>query len=599
MIYDFEFLNTSEDSAFFLYLIQSNSHFCFDSRDIAMQIFFFTHEQITHCLIPDYAALLKSYLEVCKKQNEVVNKYFDMHSAQDSSCITHFATLLSQDLPLSLHFRFKQITPLAPKDTFYTILNNLDSLPAFEMLLPYALDLHSSSISIAPLAQLALPTQRSYYYSAQETKLIVTPMSEEFAKLNAAGAAHKPLNLPDENFFNDIIYKLESGQNVIFDTQRGTQSLSLAPTTDSTAVLCDISSLKTYFRCHNAQINTLASFEKPLTYLVPKDVFASLFPLNVCGLMRVCLPYDMPLALLAILLLQKEIYYFFLTPTSIKPYFVFCHDISHRTQILNISTDGTLLDISLANGIDFPTLLHTYIPQCLPKTNALKPIHNSNNRHLAIYLSTRHESAFWVIEGEKHRILLDIEFEINPLLIIQDIAASYEGGSELIKNFSHKEKALFKRISTLDNQSVRSRNLSDLFSIAAFILGFTDEFATLQAKYKLFSRANAFVRERGPRIDYTLIREEKSIRLDYNRVIRSLLSFKCAGVEDEILSYGVIDSLCEFIATLVRDSVLNLAIDRVILLGDMLASHIVLDRILGYLPKDINLVLPKDGMLDY
>ncbi len=70
-------------------------------------------------------------------------------------------------------------------------------------------------------------------------------------------------------------------------------------------------------------------------------------------------------------------------------------------------------------------------------------------------------------------------------------------------------------------------------------------------------------------------------------------------MEDEILAYGVLDSLSEFLATLVRDTKTNLAIDNVLLLGDMLGNSIFLDKLLGYLPKDIHLILPQDGMLDY
>ena len=70
-------------------------------------------------------------------------------------------------------------------------------------------------------------------------------------------------------------------------------------------------------------------------------------------------------------------------------------------------------------------------------------------------------------------------------------------------------------------------------------------------------------------------------------------------MEDEILSYGILDSLSEFIATLVRDTKTNLQIKKVLLLGDMLSNSIFFDRILGYLPKDIHLILPKDGLLDY
>ncbi len=142
-----------------------------------------------------------------------------------------------------------------------------------------------------------------------------------------------------------------------------------------------------------------------------------------------------------------------------------------------------------------------------------------------------------------------------------------------------------------------SSNLIDIFDSAATILGFHAQESN--DKNAIFYRAYRFVRERGPRIDYKLLRKDNEISLDYHRIIRSCLSFKCAGMEDEILCFGLLDSLSEFVATLVRDTLTNLAIDKVLLLGDMLSHHIFLDRILEYLPKNIQLLLPKDGLIDY
>lgn len=57
--------------------------------------------------------------------------------------------------------------------------------------------------------------------------------------------------------------------------------------------------------------------------------------------------------------------------------------------------------------------------------------------------------------------------------------------------------------------------------------------------------------------------------------------------------------MSEFVATLIRDTQINFEIKRTLLLGDMLSNAIFLDHLLGYLPKNINLILPKDGLMDY
>lgn len=639
MIYDFCFHNTSKDSAFFLHIIALQG----------LEVFCYTSDSLTHCLLPDYAALLESYTNshTAATQTSPARDYLSARTAQDSARITDFATHLSSALPLSLHFRFHALSPITPSVSFYALLERLtESLPPFENLLPHALD-STPDTPITPISHLPHPEPKTHYYSAQEAQAILE--SKDSHKLNAASSAHKPLALPDSQYFAQVVRALQNNERVCFDTQRGAQILSLTPSEGALTLLCDISSLKTYFRCHKAQIDALASFEKPLTHLIPKEVFASLFLQGRDSLVRLCLPYDMPLALLGALLLQEDIGYFFATPAfdsleshapaehsadsspsvdshsntdfsaqdsialsdldsqtskshapaispAIPAPFCFRHSPASAPQILTISNDGILLDTAIASGQDFASLLRAHALDSESSAPA-KPLNPA--RQLVIYLSTRHNSAFWLKEGESHRVLLPIEFEASPLHIVQNIARDYKSGDELLKNFQAKAPALLSRIFALDSAPSPSQNLTDMLSIAAFVLGFSDTYMGLDSKQELFRRAYGFVRERGPRIDYTLLREGSALKLDYPRVVRSLLSFKCAGVEDEFLAYGVIDSLCEFVATLVRDSVVNLSVDNVLLLGDFLASHIVLDRLLGYLPKHINLTLPKDGWLDY
>ena len=76
------------------------------------------------------------------------------------------------------------------------------------------------------------------------------------------------------------------------------------------------------------------------------------------------------------------------------------------------------------------------------------------------------------------------------------------------------------------------------------------------------------------------------------------MSFALAGVEKELIAYGVLDSLAEFMGGFVRDVVQNYAMKQVFLCGDMLSHKVFLDKILLYLPRDITLILPQDGWVD-
>lgn len=611
MIYDFRFLNTSEDADFFLYLLASQA------KTLNLEAFFYTQDSHTHCIIPDLSAIMESYLQSQATQDRqdstqsiptqiaqppyAFTLYRNSQNIVDSQKILDFANDISLTLPLSLYFTFKEITPLSPNQAFFEKLSFQESNHAKES--NKSSHTHKNLTQILSLALLELlpcptlfsshqiialfNTPKTYYYTPLQTSQILNPKSDAFAFLNPPlSITHKPLATQDKTYFLQILHALKDNQQVPFHTQRGIVSLSLTPTPNThTTIACDIASLKTYFRIHKAQIDILASFEKPLTHLVPKEVFEKHFPLNATGLVRIGLPYDMPLAIIGALLLQDDIGYFFLsTPDEDSPTpFDFCHSPAPKEQILTISQSGIFLDNHIATSHTLTSLIQEHITDL-------------TQRHLVIYISSRHKSAFLVYENTP-KVLLDIHFENNPKLILQNIATSYKSGDNLIKNFTSRFPHLIESINALPDLEQPTSNLIDIFDSAAFSLGFNTN--GLSDKNALFYRAYRFVRERGPRIDYTLLRENNTLSLDYHRIIRSSISFKCADMEDEILSYGILDSLSEFIATLVRDTKTNLQIKKVLLLGDMLSNSIFLDRILGYLPKDIHLILPKDGLLDY
>lgn len=611
MIYDFRFLNTSEDADFFLYLLASQA------KTLNLEAFFYTQDSHTHCIIPDLSAIMESYLQSQATQDRqdstqstltriaqppyAFTLYRNSQNIIDSQKILDFANDISLTLPLSLYFTFKEITPLSPNQAFFEKLSLQESNHAKES--NKSSHTHKNLTQILSLALLELlpcstlfssyqivvlfNTPKTYYYTPMQTSQILNPKSDGFAFLNPPlSITHKPLATQDKTYFLQILHALKDNQQVPFHTQRGIVSLSLTPTPNThTTIACDIASLKTYFRIHKAQIDILASFEKPLTHLVPKEVFEKHFPLNATGLVRIGLPYDMPLAIIGALLLQDDIGYFFLsTPDEDSPTpFDFCHSPAPKEQILTISQSGIFIDNHIATSHTLTSLIQEHITDL-------------TQRHLVIYLSSRHKSAFLVYENTP-KVLLDIHFESNPKLVLQNIATSYKGGDNLIKNFTSRFPHLIESINALPDLEQPTSNLIDIFDSAAFTLGFNTN--GLSDKNALFYRAYRFVRERGPRIDYTLLRENNTLSLDYHRIIRSSISFKCADMEDEILSYGILDSLSEFIATLVRDTKTNLQIKKILLLGDMLSNSIFLDRILGYLPKDIHLILPKDGLLDY
>lgn len=566
MFYDFIFANSSPDANFFLKILIK------EARHFNLTAAFYTLDSQTHFIVLDVPALM-AYIAESESDDSYRQR------------ILEFSQQTSLKLPLSLYFRFLEIKPIVPNDTFYTLLkqNNNPIVSLQEYLGLPLCDIAHDELTLA---------SKTYYFDALETRQILDVSSDFYAQPNTASFNQKLLLPPDfPSFLDRTIDELQNDQLITLHTQYGMKILSLSPLSQNqTCVACDIASLKTYFRIHQAQIDALASFEKPAVYLVPKEVFKQNFPQNSKGEVLVSLPCDIILALVGAKLLQKDIDYFFLSHTEqdSSQSFDFRHSILPTQKILCVAQNGVFIDTSI-KGENLSSLVSSHIDQ-----------ENLPQRTLVIYLSTRHSSVFMVCDSGVSRSMLDITFETNPRLIIENIIQSYESGKDLIDNFNKITQNQAFKLLNLSPESRISHNLTDIFASAAQILDFTDSYDMTQAKDTLFALANTFVRDRGPRIDFHLLKDQQNaLTLDYNRVIRSSLSFKCAQMEDAILAYGFLDSMSEFVATLIRDAQTNFEIKRTLLLGDMFSNAIFLDRLLGYLPKNINLILPKDGLMDY
>lgn len=480
-----------------------------------------------------------------------------------------FAESIAASLPLSLGFCFLTLS----------VLDSLESLQ------PRALPDY---------------TPHTHFCTATQTQTFLS--SEHFGDFSLLSFA-KPLAHTDGilTYLDSLSQELRSHKSVLLDTTKGFQECSLTPfeDTQSLCVMCDISSLKTFFRIHSAQVDILASFEKPSMRLVPKEVFASSFQRDSHGLTLVSLPYDPILQLLSALLLRDEITHFFLRDTSATPQRIFAHT-PLDSHTLCVSESGLYLDCAQAH-CDFRTLLHTNLAHHTPHTA---------QSSVVLYISSKHPSAILLQSGGEFKQILDVRFEANPKLIIESIRAHYTSGTELVANFSRRQDiALFEHFG---DTSIHTDNLTHIFGIAALLLGMHPSsnlsedtlLATMPHAYdRLLMYANGFLRPKGPRIDYILLRDEdNTLTLDYPRIFRSSMSFKCADMDNVILAYGFIDSFCEFLATLVRDIQTNHAFGEnleVLLCGDVFGQHIFFERILSFLPKNITLTLPQDGFLDY
>jgi hydrogenase maturation factor HypF (carbamoyltransferase family) len=154
-----------------------------------------------------------------------------------------------------------------------------------------------------------------------------------------------------------------------------------------------------------------------------------------------------------------------------------------------------------------------------------------------------------------------------------------EGGTRLVNNFKNGFPELYDKIVKLEFQPhTGTSDLTKIWSMAAVFLGLYDGNDALESAEVLEATAIEFSGKSGPRIDYKVMSTDEGYQLDIRLAIRSAMSFKLAGLDDYLLSFGFIDSLADFIAEQAEDSDANIGIKGVTLSGGLFENRQLLMR---------------------
>ena len=384
-----------------------------------------------------------------------------------------------------------------------------------------------------------------------------------------------------------------------------------------------LDSAQSYLRMSEAQKSMLASFEKPFISIQCKEVFVKEFGSNTIFAGLSC--DIIVLLLLSYLQENHEISYLFYTPqVDFIESDSITQDFNQQNSNKNPLESKALLcykDAYPYSYTDKTKMLestysvaeHIYLSHLQTHKNlsSLLKSNKAKSARFIPFLSTTHKSEFLIeklqdTESGLQRIL-DISFSTDLYTHLETLH-SYKNGDKLISNFTKANKDIVSKWnlaqseleklgllslitpSSVMRESKITTNLLDISLLIKQILGIESS---------VLEYANRCVRDRGPRIDYKLIRMGDSIVLDYARILRSVMSFQLAGVENELLCYGVIDSLAEFIGTLAGDMMLNYGIQEVFICGDLLLKQCFLDKIIKAIPKNMEVSFAKIGGTDY
>ncbi|WP_120937554.1 protein hydE [Helicobacter pylori] len=380
---------------------------------------------------------------------------------------------------------------------------------------------------------------------------------------------HSPKDLID--CLTQLKSMLKTQDFIPIHTSRGVLSLSLKNPSPS-VIFSDLSSVLSCTKLPLEDAKYLASLEKPCVKASLKSVFKETFKNDE---IIAQLPFDPILNLLCRILQDEGIEFVFTHANNSQEALLHYETLFKTPKRLITPTKKFVLENNLS-AIAFKDELEF-----------LKETPHS----IVLYFSFKRPTRLLLHANGSLKTLLSVSFDFNQSfnLLKQD-----EKASRMLKNYEAKFPNFYERLLELSKYQLGGANLLDFFQILGFVLGYSEDFCT----QSVISLAKECLRPKGPRIDYKILKDDSfKMALNFSKVMHSAMSFRLAGVENEILSLGILDSLAEFLGNFIWDNAQNFSVQEVTIAGDFFGEKVFLDLFVQYFPK--TLTLKTHAFLDY
>ncbi|MGL2872525.1 protein hydE [Helicobacter pylori] len=354
-------------------------------------------------------------------------------------------------------------------------------------------------------------------------------------------------------------------------TSRGALSLSLKNPSPS-VIFSDLSSVLSCTKLPLEDAKYLASLEKPCIKASLKSVFKDIFKNDE---IIAQLPFDPILNLLCRILQDEGIEFVFIHANNPQEALLYYEALFKTPKRLITPTKKFVLENHLS---------------IFPFKDELEFLRETPNS-IVLYFSFKRPTRLLLHANGSLKTLLSVSFDFNQIfnLLKQD-----EKASRMLQNYAAKFPDFYAHIAELSKYNLGGANLLDFFRILGFVLGYSEDFHS----HSVISLAKECLRPKGPRIDYKILKDDSlKMALNFSKIMHSAMSFRLAGVENEILSLGILDSLAEFLGNFIWDNAQNFSVQEVTIAGDFFGEKVFLDLFVRYFPK--TLALKTHEFLDY
>ncbi|GAA8816964.1 hydrogenase biosynthesis protein HydE [Helicobacter pylori] len=380
---------------------------------------------------------------------------------------------------------------------------------------------------------------------------------------------HSPKELID--CLTQLKERLKTQDFIPVHTSRGALSFSLKNPSPS-VIFSDLSSVLSCTKLPLEDAKYLASLEKPCIKASLKSVFKDTFKSDE---IIAQLPYDPILNLLCHILQDEGIEFVFIHANDPQEVLLYYEALFKTPKRLITPAKNFVLENHLST---------------LPFKDELEFLSATPNS-IVLYFSFKNPTRLLLHANGSLKTLLSVSFDFNQIfnLLKQD-----EKASRMLQNYATKFPDFYARIVELSKYHLGGANLLDFFQILGFVLGYSEDFCA----QSVISLAKECLRPKGPRIDYKILKDDSfKMALNFSKIMHSAMSFRLAGVENEILSLGILDSLAEFLGNFIWDNAQNFSVQEVTIAGDFFGEKVFLDLFVRYFPK--TLALKTHAFLDY
>ncbi len=183
-------------------------------------------------------------------------------------------------------------------------------------------------------------------------------------------------------------------------------------------------------------------------------------------------------------------------------------------------------------------------------------------------------------KGVSKKIVGASYFSKDPLV---SIGAEFDFGAKLAQNF---ENSFAAEASALKGFTSSNEPIKDFFATLSLLFGSNGGFAYVAAL------ANDAEIAGGVKLDFVLQKSDEGVALDLKKCFASILSYKLAGVENNILAYSVFESAVDFLIVSQDEAKKSFEIKQLFVSGEFLLSSVFVSKLKSKIKNiDIDMAL--------